>query len=81
MKRLFGGILLAVGILIMTGSGLCSLAVIFGMPGALNTTALLLPLIIGGVPFGLGFGLFYVGKNLMRRPKSLNEDELNDRFS
>ena len=32
MRRLAGGILLAVGVLIMTGSGLCSLAVIFADP-------------------------------------------------
>lgn len=69
MKQLFGGLLLGVGILIMTTSGLCSLVVVvtgFGM--ALQDPAIIiLPLLIGGIPFALGFGLFYWGKRLLRR--------------
>lgn len=82
MKRLFGGILLAIGILIMSGSGLCSLVVIFGgISGTPNWGITWLALLIGGIPFGLGFALFYLGRSLLRRPKKLDEDELNDRFS
>ena len=83
MKRLFGGILLAVGILIMTGSGLCSIAVIVmfvSEGGSEGPGMLMLPLIVGGLPFAIGFGLFYVGKVLLRREKVLNEDDLRERF-
>jgi len=83
MKRLFGGILLAIGILIMTGSGLCSLAVIVmfvSEGGGEGPGMLMLPLIVGGLPFAIGFGLFYVGKRMLRREKVLDEDELRDRF-
>ena len=86
MKRLFGGILLAVGILIMTCSGLCSAwIVIMGIgsiaqlgPSAL--TFLIVPAIIGGVPFAAGFGLFYWGRSLMREAQEVMDDELRDRF-
>jgi len=87
MKRLFGGILLAVGILIMTGSGLCSLVVIgmFVSEGGSaglgeGVSMLMLPAIFGGLPFAIGFGLFYVGKVLLRREKVLNEEDLRERF-
>jgi hypothetical protein len=69
MKQLFGGLLLGVGILIMTTSGLCSLVVVvtgFGM-ALQDPSIIILPLLIGGIPFALGFGLFYWGKRLLRR--------------
>jgi hypothetical protein len=83
MKRLFGGILLAIGILIMTGSGLCSLVVIATFAsegGGEGLGMLMLPVIVGGLPFAIGFGLFYAGKVLLRREKVLDEDELRERF-
>jgi len=69
MVRLFGGILLAVGILVMTCSGLCSLLVVAaGFREALRTpSVILLPVVIGGVPFALGFGVFRWGRMLLRR--------------
>ena len=84
MKRFFGGVLLAIGILIMTGSGLCSLAVIgvgVWQGGSMALNMIQLPLIFGGLPFGIGFALFYLGRTLLRRPRKLDDDELNDRFS
>ena len=83
MKRLFGGILLAIGILIMTGSGLCSIAVIvmfMSEGGGEGPGMLMLPAIVGGVPFAIGFGSFYAGKRMLRREIALDEDELRDRF-
>jgi hypothetical protein len=79
MKRLLGGILLAVGILIMTGSGLCSLAVI--VLSARSGGAMMLPyaLVIGGIPFGAGFGLFRLGRWLAR-PAPPTPAELADPF-
>jgi hypothetical protein len=69
MTRLFGGLFLGVGILIMTCSGLCSLVVVvtgFGM-ALEDPSIIILPLLVGGIPFALGFGLFYWGKWLLRR--------------
>jgi hypothetical protein len=70
MKRLFGGLLLGIGILVMTCSGLCSLYVIaVGFSEAVSSPALILfPLIVGGVPFGIGFGLFKWGQKLLNQP-------------
>lgn len=69
MNRLFGGILLGVGILLMTASGLCSAAVIVsGLSEALEEPVLFLyPLIIGGVPLAIGFGMFKWGQALLRQ--------------
>ncbi|HVJ01351.1 MAG TPA: hypothetical protein VM662_04160 [Sphingomonas sp.] len=69
MKQLFGGILLAVGLLVMTCSGLCSLAVVaMGFGDALREPSLLmLPLLVGGIPFALGFGAFRWGQWLLRK--------------
>ncbi|CAN5439280.1 hypothetical protein BH10PSE14_BH10PSE14_25320 [soil metagenome] len=70
MKQFFGGLLLAIGILIMTGSGLCTVVVIgmglSSMKIGEALSALPLPLIVGGVPFAIGLGLFFLGRNLSR---------------
>lgn len=68
MKRFFGGLLLAVGILLMTASGICSIAVIVtGLPMLIKAPSLVLfPLIIGGLPFAAGAALFWVGSRLLK---------------
>jgi hypothetical protein len=68
MKSLMGGILLGAGILIAGASGLCSLVFLaMGVtePGGLMS---LLPMIllIGGIPFAIGLGLFFLGRSLIR---------------
>lgn len=72
--RLFGGILIAIGILVMTCSGLCSLIVLASVfRGAFQNPMIILPpLFIGGIPFALGFGIFRWGQVLLRRS---NRDE------
>ena len=69
MSRLFGGLLLGVGILVMTCSGLCSLAVVvmgFGMVFQ-EPSVLMLPLLVGGIPFAIGFGMFRWGQWFLRQ--------------
>jgi|APAra7269096979_1048534.scaffolds.fasta_scaffold00622_21 hypothetical protein len=69
--RLFGALLMAVGVLIMTLCGLCSLAVLFSLAGGGGGEfggMLSLVLVFGGVPIGVGFVLFWVGRTL-RRPR------------
>lgn len=75
IRRLFGGLLLGTGILVMTTSGLCSLAVVIsGFSIAMREpSAILMPLFFGGVPFALGFGLFRWGRSLLRRS---NDDQI-----
>jgi len=74
MKSLFGGILLAAGILIAGVSGLCSL-VILGMgltePSGI-VDVLPIVLLVGGIPFLIGLGLFFLGRSMIRaaRPDS-----------
>lgn len=69
MNRLFGGLLLAIGILLMTVSGLCSAAVIVGgFSEALKDPSLFIfPLAFGGVPLAIGFGMFKWGQALLRQ--------------
>ena len=80
MRRLLGGILLAVGLLVMTGSGLCSLAVILSVLGSGDRGGIPFVLLIGGIPFAGGFGLFWWGVRLIRSARRPNDDELRDRF-
>lgn len=69
IKRLLGGLLLGTGILVMTTSGLCSLVVVvMGYTEVMREpSAILLPLTVGGIPFALGFGMFWWGRRLLRR--------------
>ena len=69
MNQLFGGILLAVGILVMTCSGLCSAFVIVMGAGAVvrEPSVLMLPLVVGGLPFATGFGMYRWGRSLLNR--------------
>ena len=68
MKKLFGGILLALGILIAGASGLCS-AFFFlssvASPSSMGDMILLI-LLIGGIPFLIGIGLIFGGRALIR---------------
>jgi hypothetical protein len=74
MKQLFGGLLLGIGILVMTVSGLCTLAVVIGGLSdggtmvAQDPTVLFIPLVAGGVPLAVGFGLYFWGRALLRQP-------------
>ena len=66
MKELFGGCLIAAGVLIAGLTGLCSIALLvngivtdpFGALGAIALYA--------GIPFAIGVGLVYAGRNLIR---------------
>lgn len=75
MKSVFGGILLAVGLIIMTLSGLCSGVFIVMMlaEGSLDSemlSILLMPLFVGGLPFVIGLGLFVLGRVLLRQGRA-----------
>ena len=71
VARLFGALLMAVGVLMMTLCGLCSLVFVISTAGSGGGEAggmLLLVLVIGGVPIAIGFGIFWLGRWL-RRPR------------
>jgi hypothetical protein len=70
---LFGGILLAVGGLIALLTGLCSayFMVLF-ISDSGGSAMLPLVLLIGGIPFAIGLGLFFWGRSLVR---SAREDQ------
>ena len=75
MKSLLGGLLLAVGILVAGVSGLCSLAVlVMGVGGGGLADTLPLLLVVGGVPFAIGLGLFFGGRSLLRSARQEQED-------
>ena len=62
--KVFGGILLAVGILIAGASGLCSL---WGIISTLNEPGMIpLVLVVGGIPCALGVGIAIAGRALLR---------------
>jgi hypothetical protein len=71
VQRFFGGALMAVGFLIMALCGICSTCgVIMGLtdPTFRGGDTLALVLVVGGVPFALGLGLFVAGKAVRRTP-------------
>ena len=78
VKRAFGALLMAVGGLIATLSGLCSVLFLVSMVFAVMDShsandamvPLLIVFVVGGVPFALGAGLFVLGRHLRRRPES-----------
>jgi hypothetical protein len=74
IAKLFGGLLMAAGVLIMGLCGLCSAAVLVSSlvssSGAFSGLAMI-PLvgIVGGVPIALGAGMFIAGRLLWRGPR------------
>ncbi|MET3711623.1 hypothetical protein ABIC65_002332 [Sphingomonas trueperi] len=74
MKRFFGGLLIGIGILTMTTSGLCSLAaIVMAMPMLFQTPVMLWIMALGGIPFAAGFGLLTLGRRLLRQPNGYEE--------
>lgn len=81
MKEVFGGILIAVGILIAGASGLCSLAVLFGGGFARESLSMFpLVLMIGGIPFAAGVGIAFGGRALIRSARKDHTPDLGDTF-
>jgi hypothetical protein len=73
MQKLFGGVLLGCGLLIAVLSGLCTLLAVgtslldTGSQSAAEF-ATMIPgvLIAGGIPVGIGLGLFFLGRHLLK---------------
>lgn len=66
-RRILGYILLSVGVLIMLGSGGCSLLFLLGGAG-LDSLALVF--VLGGIPFLIGLGLLVGGRHLLRKARA-----------
>lgn len=74
MKGVFGGLLMAAGILIAGLSGLCTLLVVGGSladttSGEMGSMVMAVG-IFGGIPFLIGLGLFLAGRSLIRSGRS-----------
>ena len=73
--RFFGVLLMAIGVLIAGLSGLCSLAFFAMMMSGPGNNAgvffggVVMVLIIGGLPFGVGVVLIIVGRSVYRSAK------------
>ncbi|WP_454886624.1 hypothetical protein [Sphingomonas oryzagri] len=73
MRTLFGGLLLAIGVLIAGASGLCSLTVLFSAGSTspqMWGSGLIMVAIFGGIPFAIGVGLIYAGRALIREDQN-----------
>ncbi len=81
MQRFFGGMLMAVGILIGSLCGLCTAGfqIVFTVmvvqawlsgSGASDSGQLLLPVLFGGIPTLTGIGLFSLGRWLHRTSRA-----------
>ncbi|HEX6741884.1 MAG TPA: hypothetical protein VF079_08855 [Sphingomicrobium sp.] len=79
MKEIFGGILLAVGILVAGASGLCSLVVLFGF-GSSDLSMIPLVLVVGGIPFAIGFGIGFGGWALIKSARRDRQRDVGDTF-
>jgi len=76
--KFFGGLLMGVGVLIATLSGLCSawfLVMSLASPNGEFSGPSMLPFIavIGGLPFLSGVGLFFWGRWLLRLARERDE--------
>jgi len=72
VAKLFGAMLMAVGVLIAGLAGLCSAAMIVMMINQPSGAASALPLVatFGGVPIVIGVGIFIGGRALWRGPRT-----------
>lgn len=69
VAKLFGALLMAVGVMIMGLCGLCSAAVVVSMTwpnGRGLGAALIITAIFAGLPIAAGFGIFRFGRALWR---------------
>ena len=80
MKQVFGGILLAIGILIAGASGLCSLVLLFENGPYGGSGMLPAVLIFGGIPFAIGAGIAVGGWALIRSARNERPPEIDDTF-
>ena len=72
-KRLLGGLLMAVGGMIALLCGLCTLGfgyLMVAQPGDGGLTLLIIPLIVGGTPTGLGVVVFLIGRSIYREGRA-----------
>ncbi|MDG2004067.1 MAG: hypothetical protein P8J20_12120 [Novosphingobium sp.] len=75
MQKLFGGVLIGCGILIAGVSGLCVLIIVgtflteFSDDGGMSELLSMLPMVFvyAGIPIGIGAGLFFLGRHLIRQ--------------
>lgn len=79
MKRVLGGILMAIGILIAGVSGLCSGFFLVSMAGTRvgfgpDPVGLMLILLFGGLPFAGGVAMILGGRALTRRAREEDGD-------
>ena len=65
VTKLFGGLLMAIGILIATLSGLCGAWLLLEMSGGRFSDVVGVVIFLGA-PFIVGIGLFYLGRALVR---------------
>jgi len=73
MKGFFGGVLLAIGILIAGASGLCTIIFDIMALSVVHSDGLsfvALSLFVGGIPFVVGVGLLLWGRWLLRRARA-----------
>ena len=75
VARFFGGALIAVGIMMMLLCGGCGVAFLawflvetLRSSNPEDISFILMPIFLGGVPAGIGLGLFIAGRALRRRP-------------
>lgn len=77
MKRVLLGLLIAAGILIAGLSGLCSLML---LGESADSEGVMMVLLVGGLPFGMGVMLAVTGVVLLRRAKADQRGDDNDTF-
>lgn len=87
VARFLGGALIAVGVMMMLLCGGCGVVflgafLLDAMKDAnrQDLAFLLMPIVLGGVPAGIGFGLFIAGRAL-RRPPGKGPDTVHNQQS
>jgi hypothetical protein len=65
LQQVFGAFLIAVGVLIAGTSGMCMLTLVDDV-GPLDLELIVIVLLVGGTPFGMGVGLVYLGYRIIK---------------
>jgi hypothetical protein len=75
MGKVIGGIMIAVGILVMTVSGICAGFVIVTTAMGGDAAFMAVPVVVGGIPFLFGLAIVWGGRKLIAEHNRMEREQ------